>query len=67
MRNANTPVTRNADDVCSGVFKLTTKDYGLDQPVLGGQSSSKEQPEPAVTTSQTLEAQAQSAEATPQT
>jgi hypothetical protein len=35
MKNTNAPVVRNADDVCSEVFKLTTWDYGLDQPIPG--------------------------------
>jgi hypothetical protein len=35
MRNANTHVARNADDVCSRVFKPTTWDYGLNKLVPG--------------------------------
>jgi hypothetical protein len=35
VQNTNAPVARNADDVCSGVFKPTTWDYGLDQPISG--------------------------------
>jgi hypothetical protein len=33
--NTNALVARNADDVCSKVFKLTTWDCGLDQPIPG--------------------------------
>jgi hypothetical protein len=35
MQNTNATVARNANDVCFGVFKPTTWDYGLDQPILG--------------------------------
>jgi hypothetical protein len=35
MRKTNATVARNVDDVCSEVFKLTTWDCGLDQPILG--------------------------------
>jgi hypothetical protein len=35
VRNTNVTVTRNADDVCSWVFKPTTWDCDLDQPILG--------------------------------
>jgi hypothetical protein len=36
VRNTNAPVARNVDDICSGVFKPTTWDCGLDQPVSEG-------------------------------
>jgi hypothetical protein len=35
MWNTNTTVARNVDDVYCRVFKPTTWDYGLDQPVPG--------------------------------
>jgi hypothetical protein len=35
MRNINATITRNVNDVYSKVFKPTTWDYGLDQPILG--------------------------------
>jgi hypothetical protein len=35
MQNTNATVARNADDVCSRVFKPTIWDCGLDQLVLG--------------------------------
>jgi hypothetical protein len=35
VRNTNATVARNIDDICSRVFKPTTWDYGLDQPIPG--------------------------------
>jgi hypothetical protein len=35
MRNTNATVAWNVDDIFSRVFKPTTWDYGLNQPVLG--------------------------------
>jgi hypothetical protein len=53
MRNTNTTIARNADDVCFRVFKPTTYDCGLDQLVPGQAVFKKGKPEPTVMTNQT--------------